>query len=251
MSRLLCVYIWLRADDCACMYTRVCIIMCNPHCHTHRNTYTSVYHKVPIDVYARIHAYMLHACYVWNINDTKKMATAPTAKEIPRAGRVVCAAGLSHWLAWTSGSSYCTQPALMYSPHIKFACILSKLQSCYTHRRTWMYICTHVYMCIWIYICIYMYTHVYICVYVCVCVCVYVCVCMYVWYARTYAYTHSSTHKNIDIDTYKHRYLSDVDVHIYVHIYKHILLRLTCTMRGGGLGSSTIFKKCNEPYAPS
>ena len=24
-----------------------------------------------------------------------------------------------------------------------------------------------------------------------------------------------------------------------------------CTMRGGGLGSSTIFKKFNEPYAPS
>ena len=39
-------------------------------------------------------------------------------------------------------------------------------------------------------------------------------------------------------------------IYIYIYIYTFDAGR-RCVWRGGGLGSSTIFKKLNEPYAPS
>jgi len=43
---------------------------------------------------------------------------------------------------------------------------------------------------------------------------------------------------------YLHIYLPPKETYVYMPICLH-------TARGGGLGSSTIFKKFNEPYAPS
>ena len=43
-------------------------------------------------------------------------------------------------------------------------------------------------------------------------------------------------------------------MHVYIYIYIYILTvtaAIHVSRRGGGLGSSTIFKKFNEPYAPS
>jgi len=43
----------------------------------------------------------------------------------------------------------------------------------------------------------------------------------------------------------------NIHIHIYIHIYMLTFENLTKhESRGGGLGSRTIFKKFNEPYAP-
>jgi len=62
---------------------------------------------------------------------------------------------------------------------------------------------------------------------------------------NTYIYEYFDLHLYIyacfDLDVH-------VTIHIYVDLYEYIYAYLT---RGGGLGSSTIFKKFNEPYTPS
>jgi len=80
-------------------------------------------------------------------------------------------------------------------------------------------------------------------------------------HARTHAHTHVHTHAHARTCTDAQTHSLSLSVY-YIHIYTlthartHTYTRSQdfqeCfTWRGGGLGSSTIFKKFNEPYAPS
>ena len=104
-----------------------------------------------------------------------------------------------------------------------------------------------------------------VCVCVCVC-CVCVCVCVYVYvYARAHARVCvcvCTTHKSQYRQKQKHT-ISHVQTYaMRARERKRTRARAsyrqkerkrgrTLHRRGGGLGSSTIFKKFNEPYAPS
>jgi len=66
-------------------------------------------------------------------------------------------------------------------------------------------------------------------------------------------YTYIYIYIHMYVYIYKYIY-THTHIYIYIYIYIHIsspLNILYITRRGGGLGSSTIFKKFNEPYAPS
>jgi len=74
-------------------------------------------------------------------------------------------------------------------------------------------------------------------------------------YTLTHTHTHTHTHTYIPLpaDNNSSRWGEHVHRKLNVHITNtYSYLPMQCvTRRGGGLGSSTIFKKFNEPYAPS
>ena len=80
------------------------------------------------------------------------------------------------------------------------------------------------YICIYIYIVENMFSNT-----TYVCICIYICTYIYI-------YVYSGEH-----------------LYTYIHVlqYFYMLYVYIVETRGGGLGSSTIFKKFNEPYAPS
>ena len=76
-----------------------------------------------------------------------------------------------------------------------------------------------------------------------------------------YAYTHIHARTRTTISHVNRYMYVCINIHVCTHIYIYKTLIHTTILesqhehpgdaRGGGLGSSTIFKKFNEPYAPS
>ena len=141
-------------------------------------------------------------------------------------------------------------------------------------------ICVYVYIYIYIHVYIFMFIYIYIYVYIYICICMYLQICIYI-YPYIYWYTYicvcmltlvcylfvgkscvssdafnTVNTRSIGQESYGSNAQGSSCCCFWRCIYSHSSAREnTCDycvlVRGGGLGSSTIFKKFHEPYAPS
>ena len=161
------------------------------------------------------------------------------------------------------------------------ACIFVCVCVCVCHYPLFLYVCAFGGGCL----------SVCMCVYVCVCVCVYVLmdvVCflyflMFLMFPKKtkkksedelwehYPLFHiNHPNMNVDCSICRKRVgnFAGIDIYIYIFIHQYIYYIYACVyiiymradtlvcvyeyeLRGGGLGSSTIFEKFHETYAPS